>query len=229
MRAVNLNGPGAPSVFTPVTPSTVPDPPTAVTGTHGNTTIGVSWTAPTDTGGLVLTKYSVCAAAVPGGVGTPVAVCHDVVAPGTSYTFTGMANGTAYDITVTAWNATGESTPAAAANNPITPSTVPGAPTGATGIAGDSSIAATWTAPADDGGSAITNYRAFAYQADDPDKTPVTACQSSASPPATPTLGCTLMGLQNGVTYNYVVRAGNLNGLSVPSAPSPDLTPVAVP
>jgi len=221
VRATNLNGPGAPSAMTPVTPSTVPDPPTAVTGTHGNTTITVSWTPPADTGGLPLTGFGVCYT-VSGSGDLPSCV---MVGPGdTSLILTGLVNGTAYDVTVTAGNADGNSTPAAATNNPITPSTVPGAPMGATGTPGDTTIAATWTAPAENGGSAISNYRAFAYEAADPLKIPVSACQSTTGTPITP--GCTIPGLINGVAYRYEVRAGNLNGLSLPSAPSGDLTPV---
>ena len=221
VRAANLNGPGDPSVFTPVTPSTVPDPPTAVSGTRGNTTITVSWTPPADTGGLPLSGFGVCYTVSESG-DVPACV---MVGPGdTSLILTGLVNGTAYDVTVTAGNADGNSTPAAAANNPITPSTVPDAPTGATGIPGDTTIAATWTAPVSNGGATISNYRAFAYEANDPLKIPVSACQSTTGTPITP--GGTIPGLQNGVADRYEVRAGNINGLSIPSAPSGNLTPV---
>ncbi|MCH7553417.1 MAG: fibronectin type III domain-containing protein, partial [Chloroflexi bacterium] len=44
------------------------------------------------------------------------------------------------------------------ANFQIAP-TVPGAPTNVAATAGDSQATITWDAPADDGGSAITNYR----------------------------------------------------------------------
>jgi YD repeat-containing protein len=82
-----------------------PAPPTAVTATAGNGQAIVSWTAPSDTGGLPLTSYTVTAA--PGG--------QTATASGsaTAATVTGLANGTPCTFTVTAANAVGASSPSA--------------------------------------------------------------------------------------------------------------------
>lgn len=72
---------------------------------------------------------------------------------------------------------------------------VPGAPALTNLVPGDGRATATWTAPASDGGSAITSYTATA--------TPGNAiCVTSG-------LSCTIQGLGNGTTYSVTVAATN--------------------
>ena len=100
-------------------PATAPGAPTSVTGTPGNASAVVSWTAPSD-GGSPITKYTVtpfigATAQTPTTVtGTP---------PPTSTNVTGLTNGTAYTFTVTATNAVGTG-PGSAASNPVTPAAI---------------------------------------------------------------------------------------------------------
>jgi hypothetical protein len=93
--------------------------------------------------------------------------------------------------------------------------TVPGAPTGVTATAGDASADVTWTAPADDGGSAITSYEARSSEG------------QTCSPASLTDLSCTVTGLTNGASYTFTVTATNAVGTSDPSAASPAVTPEA--
>jgi len=94
-----------------VCPAVAPGAPTAATDDAGDTIASVSWTAPTDTGGAPITRYT--ATASPGG-----ATCTTTGA--TTCLFTGLKNGTAYTFTVTATNVAGTSA-ASAASTRVTP------------------------------------------------------------------------------------------------------------
>ncbi|MGY0557684.1 putative Ig domain-containing protein [Lysobacter sp. A378] len=89
----------------------------------------------------------------------------------------------------------------------------PDAPTIGTATAGDAQASITFTAPADDGGSAITGYT-------------VTSSPGSitANGPASP---ITVTGLTNGTAYTFAVTATNNAGTGAASAPSNSVTPMA--
>jgi hypothetical protein len=95
--------------------------------------------------------------------------------------------------------------------------TVPGAPTGVAGVAGDGQVTVSWSAPASDGGGAITGYLARATQ----DTTK--SCSWT-----TGTLSCTVTGLTNGTSYTFVVRASNSAGNGAFSAASAGVAPSAI-
>src|SRR5204863_1516413 len=113
---------------------------------------------------------------------------------GLSHVITGLTNGTAYTFTVTASNALGAGA-ASAASNSVTPASVPGAPTIGTATAGNAQATITFTAPASNGGSAITSYTATSK--------PRGFTGSSATSPVTGT------GLTNGTAYTFTVTATN--------------------
>ncbi|MDP1876577.1 MAG: fibronectin type III domain-containing protein [Actinomycetota bacterium] len=100
VTANNAAGAGTASLASsPVTPATVPNPPTAVATAPGNKSATVGWTAPANTGGSPIINYT--ATASPGGATCKVA--------GTACTITGLANNTPYTVTVVATNAIGSS------------------------------------------------------------------------------------------------------------------------
>src|SRR5215831_14530269 len=196
------------------TPRGPPDPPTGVTGTPGNASVVLSWTAPAFNGGAPITGYRITPYI--GGTGqTPI----NTTSSATTRTVNGLVNGTTYTFTVAATNIAGtglDSSPSA----PITPATVPGAPTGVTGTAGDRSVVLTWNAPASNGGAAIASYRITPYIGGAA-QTPVATGSSATS--------FTVTGLTNGTAYTFKVAATNSAGTGNNSAASPAMTPRAVP
>ncbi len=201
--AANSAGPGAASLASAaVVPKGAPAAPTNVRATRGDTTVTVAWDAAADNGDAV-TGYAVTAD--PDG-----ATCATTGA--LSCTVTGLVNGIPYTFTVTATNGLGTG-PASGAVGPMTPATVPQAPTGVAASAGASSVGVTWTAPADNGGTAVTGYAA-------------TANPGGAHCTTTGALSCVVLGLTNGAAYTFTVTATNAVGTGPSSAASDPATPL---
>ena len=169
----------------------------------------MSWSAPASDGGSPISGYAVTSA--PGAK-----TCSWTTRP-LSCTVSGLTNGTAYTFTVTATNGVGTG-PASAASSPVTPRTVPSAPTGVIANASGSSALVLWSAPASNGGSPITGYTA-------------TASPGGKTCSTTSALSCTVTGLADGL-YTFSVTATSNAGPGLPSAPSAqvriDTTPPSV-
>ncbi len=97
-----------------------------------------------------------------------------------------------------------------------TPPTVPDAPAAPTAIAGNGSADVSWTAPANDGGSAILGYA-------------VRSSEGQSVTVGPKTLSAQVTGLTNGTSYTFTVVATNSLGDSQPSPPSNAVTPNALP
>jgi hypothetical protein len=126
-------------------------------------------------------------------------------------TVQGLQSGVSYTFTVTATNAAGTS-PASAASNSITATTVPQAPTIGTataGATGSGQATVTFTAGAT-GGKTVSTYTATSSPGS------ITGT-NSASP-------ITVSGLTNGTAYTFTVTATNANGTSTASAASNSIT-----
>jgi cyclophilin family peptidyl-prolyl cis-trans isomerase len=100
--------------------SVVPGSPTSVVAVSGNTQLAVTWTAPASTGGSAITDYLVEYSSNGGSTWTTFT---DPVSTATSCIVTGLTNGTAYLIQVSAQNAVGLSLPSAN-SAPATPTNI---------------------------------------------------------------------------------------------------------
>jgi uncharacterized protein (TIGR02145 family) len=96
------------------------------------------------------------------------------------------------------------------------PATAPGAPTIGTATAGDAQATVAFTAPASDGGAAITTYTATS----NPGSITGTVSQAGSGT-------ITVTGLTNGTAYTFTVTATNSTGTGVASAASNSVTPAA--
>ena len=99
------------------------------------------------------------------------------------------------------------------------PATVPGAPTGVSATAGDASATVTWTAPAANGGAAITNYQVTPY---------IGASAQTAVYTGSAATSKTVVGLTNGTAYTFKVAAINSVGTGSQSTASAAVTPAAL-
>jgi hypothetical protein len=193
--------------------ATVPGAPRNASATAGNAQATVAWQPPIDDGGSTITQYT--ATSTPGSK-----TCMWTTGPLTC-TVTGLTNGTSYTFKVTATNSVGTGLPSSS-SNAVTPTsspsaTVPGAPQNVTAVAGNTKAAVSWSAPASNGGSAISSYVATSTPG------------SKTCPWTTGPLTCTVSGLTNGTSYTFVVRATNSVGTGPASAPSNAVTPTAGP
>ena len=216
-NTVGTSPPSAPALVVPGTVATVPDAPTIPTATPGNTTATLAWTAPASNGGSTITGYTITAVNT---TTNTAAGTMTVGAAATDGTVTGLTNGQTYTLRVVATNALGDS-PASAPSNPITPASLPGAPAIGTATPGNATASVTWTAPATDGGAAITGYTLVAFNASGVAVASTTAGASATSG--------TVSGLANGRTYTLKVTATNPIGAGPGSAPSNPVTPATTP
>jgi hypothetical protein len=220
LGAADVSAAGFPTTFTVA--ALPPGTPTGVTAIPSNGSATVNWTEPAANGASPITSYTVAAYS-----GTTVAQTKTVIAPASSATITGLANGSAYTFTVAASNASGPGAPSAP-SPAVTPRTLPGAPGGLTVTAGNGSAALQWTAPSSDGGSVITGYTVTTYSGSAVVQTKTVAA---------PATSATVTGLANGSPYSFTVAAINAAGTGpavssdtlYPRAPTFSPTPIVSP
>ena len=197
--------------------ATVSGAPTAVTAVAGDAEATVSWTTPEADGGAPITGYTVTAA--PGG-----ATCTTTGA--VTCTVTGLTNGTAYTFTVVATNGVGDSAASEASNSvtPTAPTTTPSAPRSVRVVPGDRRLTVSWTAPASNGGAAVTDY-VVQYR-----RVGASTWTTAADGVSTATTAV-VTGLRNGTAYQVRVAAVNSVGQSAfaqaPASQTPRTTPAA--
>jgi hypothetical protein len=165
-----------------------PGAPTGLTAVASIGKITLHWSAPASNGGSPITGYDIYRD------GSDKKL-YSTTAP----TLTeGVGNGGTHVYRVTAVNKVG----AGPYSNPASATTpnVPGAPGTVTATGGNGQVAVTWTAPASNGGSAITEYDVYK----DGGSTPI--CAGTSQP-------CTNAGLGDGESHIYTVKARNAVGL----------------
>jgi fibronectin type 3 domain-containing protein len=171
----------------------IPAVPTGLSATAGNAQVGLSWSASAGA-----TAYHVKRATVSGG---PYA---QISAPtGTTFTDSGVTNGTKYYYVVSAVNASGESANSGEAS--ATPQLgVPAAPGGLHATAGNAQVSLSWNVS-----SGATSYHVKR-------STTSGSGYTTIASPATTTYSDTTV--TNGTTYYYVVSALNGAGESANSS-----------
>jgi fibronectin type 3 domain-containing protein len=219
VRAVNGDGQSGNSNQAQATPGIVVPPPPAPAGlvaSAGNGQVVLTWGASAGA-----TSYTVRRSTASGGPFSDI----QIGVAGTTFTNTGLANGTTYYYVVVAVNEGGPSGNSNTAS--ATPTGPPVAPTGLSATAGDGQVQLNWT-----GSAGATSY--------------TVARSSTAGGPyvvVQPGVAGTSylnIGLTNGTTYFYVVRAAAAagespnsneasatpsNGAAVPAAPVLTATP----
>ena len=200
VAATNSAGTGAASApSNAVTPAAVLAPQTITFANPGAQRFGTTPTlSATASSGLVVTFTSgttdVCTITSDGALG--------FVASGTCTINADQAGNTAFDPAPTVTQSFSV--------DPI----APGAPTIGTATAGDSQATVAFTAPASNGGAAITGYTVTSNPGG-------FTANGAASP-------ITVTGLTNGTAYTFTVAATNSAGTGAASAPSNAVTPAAV-
>ena len=196
----------------------IPPAPTSLTATAGNAQATLSWSAPSVIAQAPITDYVVQFSSNSGSTWTTFA---DGTSTATSATVTGLTNGTAYVFRVAAVNAVGTGAYSGTATGTPIGGTVPGTPTSLSATGGNAQVALSWTAPADNGGTAITDY-AVQFSSDSG------STWSTFADGTSTTTSATVTGLTNGTAYVFRVAATNSAGTGAYTAASSSVTPSAV-
>src|SRR5207245_222589 len=141
VSAINSVGTSAPSNTASATTNsaaTAPSPPTGLTATAvSSSQINISWTAPTNNSGRVITGYKI-ERSTDGGT-TWSTIVSNTGSTATTYSDTGLVHSTTYTYRVSAINSAGTSAPSNTASAKTFDVVPPTAPTGLTATAVSSS------------------------------------------------------------------------------------------
>jgi fibronectin type 3 domain-containing protein len=187
--ASNASAQSSTATATPAVPADAqaPSTPGTPTATPGTNQVALSWAASTDNVGV--TGYRVFRSSGGGGY-------VQIAAPaGTTYTDTGLTNGTAYSYKISAVDAAANQSPQSAAGTATPADTqAPTVPAGLTATGGSGQVALTWTASTDNVG--VTGYRVYRL---------ITGVYTLVASPATAFYTDT--GLTAATAYSYKVAA----------------------
>jgi len=189
-----------------------------IDATHGDSLVMVHALITND-GGLPITQLVLTATPVTlntasqfGAVPDPIIVVIEPTHVPFSHTFCmmGLTNGKQYTFAVSASNPAGNT--ASIPTPPITPATLADAPVNMSGVAGDTTMILSWSAPYFNGGRAVTNYTIMWMNSN-------TTRNGTVLVPATgvPVERYTVRGLTNFNHYTIIIQAVTMEGVGRPS------------
>lgn len=182
---------------------TPPSTPQSFNATPSGGRVTLNWAAPSSDGGSPVTNYRIYRSTTSGGE-TVLTTVGNVL----TYQDSAVANGTTYYYQITALNAAGEG-PRSTETSATPQASVPGAPTGLTAAPNKPrGVSLSWTAPASNGGSAITGYQIWRGTSTGSEIFLLSVGNLSKYKDTT---------ASSGLTYYYVVRAVNVVGAGPPS------------
>ena len=190
-----------------------PTMPQAFTATGGKNNVTVQWSAPASSGSYPITNYSIYR-----GESVSTMTLLTTIGIQTAYEDTSAVPGVVYHYSITARNVAGESNKSAPAS--AMPFTLPGVPIGLGLQSGNMYNQLTWSPPAADGFSAITNYSIYR------------GTNASVQPFLVTVGNVTTFidtNLQNGQPYYYRIAAVNEAGVGTQTSYSigvPKTTPL---
>ncbi|MCL2490737.1 MAG: Ig-like domain-containing protein [Propionibacteriaceae bacterium] len=192
----------------PATPDAVPDVMSPPIAQFGNSQLTFTWTPANTTGRSPVQHYELQISPIPANGQSQIST----TGAGTSYTWTGLTNGTAYQVKACAVNAAPQACTEASmwstASSPETPSAPPDPPaapslTVGTNLGTEAQVQICWNAPANNG-AAITSYTVTAS----------TGATATATPSGNAQT-CTTMPMSNSTSaYTFTVKATNRAGTS---------------
>lgn len=196
--------------------ASTPGAPTNLTAESGDTEVLLSWAPPANNGGSAITDYIL---EYNDGTNGWQVFNDGTSIDTTDVPVTGLANGQPYDFMVSAVNAEGTGPTSNEAT--ATPAGVPDAPVITEALGGNLQVLLTWTVPANNG-AAIDHYEVQYKESSDATWSDGGTTTSNTSFP--------VPDLENGVSYDFRVRAVNSAGdgpYSTPASATPSSTATA--
>lgn len=193
-----------------------PQPPTNITGTPGNGEITISWLAPVNNGGGVISDYLIqyaVSSSTPNWI-----IFTDSISDLTTATVTGLNAGTLYIFRAAAVNSAGPSD-YSDPSPPISTLAIPNPPTNIVPTIGNTQVTLSWSAPVIPVTDYIIQYAVAS-------STPSWILFNDAVSTNTT---ATVTNLLNGIPYIFRVASKNEIGVSNYSNPTPSSTPAALP
>ena len=187
----------------PFLTQSIPDKPTVVSAVPGVKKVTLTWSAPTNTGGLAITGYKITAS----GISTTASDS------ATSKEIEGLSDGTTYSFKIVTVNSNGDSTSGDFSDAKT--ADVPDAPTNVTATLNGTTISNSWSAPTSNNGSAISEYKVYLINSSGTDVTAQTKTTTNTS--------IDMTNVASG-TYTVKVTAKNGVGESARSTASSSVT-----